>query len=84
MSDESVAARIERLVAEEHELLQHEERDRTDVEGLEQDHERLDSVRVELDRCWDLLRQRRALRNAGSDPDDAAVRDADVVEKYWQ
>jgi hypothetical protein len=41
-------------------------------------------VRVELDRCWDLLRQRRALRNAGADPDDAAVRDADVVEKYWQ
>jgi Protein of unknown function (DUF2630) len=84
MSDESVAARIERLVAEEHELLQQEERDRTDVEGLEQDHGRLDSVRVELDRCWDLLRQRRALRNAGADPDDAAVRDADVVEKYWQ
>jgi Protein of unknown function (DUF2630) len=84
MSDESVAARIERLVAEEHELLQQEERDRTDVEDLEQDQGRLDSVRVELDRCWDLLRQRRALRNAGADPDDAAVRDADVVEKYWQ
>jgi hypothetical protein len=84
MSDESVAARIERLVAEEHELLQQEQRDRTDVEGLEEDHERLDNVRVELDRCWDLLRQRRALRDAGADPDDAAVRDADVVEKYWQ
>jgi hypothetical protein len=84
MSDESVAARIERLVAEEHDLLQQEERDRTDVEGLEQDHERLDSVRVELDRCWDLLRQRRALRDSGADPDDAVVRDADVVEKYWQ
>jgi hypothetical protein len=84
MSDESVAARIERLVAEEHELLQQEQRDRTDVEGLEEDHERMDNVRVELDRCWDLLRQRRALRDAGADPDDAAVRDADVVEKYWQ
>ena len=84
MSDESVAARIERLVAEEHELLQQEQRDRSDVEGLERDHGRLDDVRVELDRCWDLLRQRRALRNAGGDPDDAAVRDADVVEKYWQ
>ena len=84
MSDESVAVRIERLVAEEHELLQQEQRDRDDVEDLEQDHERLESVRVELDRCWDLLRQRRALRDAGGDPDDAAVRDADVVEKYWQ
>jgi Protein of unknown function (DUF2630) len=84
MTDESVAARIERLVAEEHELLQQEQHDRSDVEGLERDHERLDDVRVELDRCWDLLRQRRALRDAGGDPDDAAVRDADVVEKYWQ
>src|SRR4029450_314520 len=84
MSDEGVAARIERLVAEEHELLQHEERDRTDVEGLEQDHERLDSVRVELDRCWDLLRQRRALRNAGGDPDDAVARDAGGVEEDWE
>jgi hypothetical protein len=84
MSDESVAARIERLVAEEHELLQEEQRDRADVEGLERDHERLDNVRVELDRCWDLLRQRRALRAAGGDPGDAEVRDADVVEKYRQ
>ena len=84
MSDESVAARIERLVAEEHELLQQEQRDRSDDESLEQDHERLDNVRVELDRCWDLLRQRRALRDAGGDPDSAVARDADVVEKYWQ
>jgi Protein of unknown function (DUF2630) len=84
MSDENVAARIERLVAEEHELLQQEQRDRSDDESLEQDHERLENVRVELDRCWDLLRQRRALRDAGGDPDDAAVRDPDVVEKYWQ
>jgi hypothetical protein len=84
MSDESVAARIERLVAEEHELMQQEQRDRTDVEGLEYDHDRLEGVRVELDRCWDLLRQRRALRDAGGDPDDAVARDTEVVEKYWQ
>jgi Protein of unknown function (DUF2630) len=84
MSDETVAGRIERLVAEEHELLQQEERDRPDADRLEQDHGRLAEVRVELDRCWDLLRQRRALRDAGGDPDDAQVRDADVVEKYWQ
>jgi hypothetical protein len=84
MTDESVAARIERLVAEEHELLQQEQRDRTDTDRLDQDHDRLEDVRVELDRCWDLLRQRRAIRDAGGDPDDAHVRDADVVEKYWQ
>ncbi|HEX6652507.1 MAG TPA: DUF2630 family protein [Thermoleophilaceae bacterium] len=84
MTDESVAARIERLVAEEHDLLQQEQRDRTDTDRLDQDHDRLEDVRVELDRCWDLLRQRRALRDAGGDPDDAEVRDADVVEKYQQ
>ena len=84
MSDETVADYIERLVAEEHELLQQEERDRPDTDRLEQDHDRLAQVRVELDRCWDLLRQRRALRDAGGDPDTAQVRDADVVEKYWQ
>ena len=84
MTDESVAARIERLVAEEHDLLQQEQRDRTDTNRLDQDHDRLEDVRVELDRCWDLLRQRRALRDAGGDPDNAEVRDADVVEKYQQ
>ena len=84
MSDETVAGRIERLVAEEHELLQQEERDRPDADRLEQDQGRLAEVRVELDRCWDLLRRRRALRDAGGDPDAAEVRDADVVEKYWQ
>ena len=84
MTDETVAARIERLVAEEHELLQQEQRDRTDTERLDQDHERLEGVRVELDRCWDLLRQRRALRDAGGDPESADVRDAEAVEKYLQ
>ena len=41
-------------------------------------------VEVELDRCWDLLRQRRALRDAGGDPGGAQVRDADTVERYLQ
>jgi hypothetical protein len=83
MSDESIAGRIERLVAEEHELRQREEADsRTDA--LEEDRERLQAVEVELDRCWDLLRQRRALREAGADPDDAQVRDAGTVEGYLQ
>ena len=84
MSDESIAARIERLVAEEHALLGREESDRTDEGSLDSDRERLDAVKVELDRCWDLLRQRRALRDAGSDPDDAQVRDANTVERYLQ
>ena len=84
MSDESIAARIEQLVAEEHDLRQREEADSTKEDALEDDRGRLRTVEVELDRCWDLLRQRRALRDAGADPDDAHVRDAGTVEKYLQ
>jgi hypothetical protein len=84
MSDESIAGRIEQLVAEEHELRAREEADSKDTDALEADKERLRAVEVELDRCWDLLRQRRALRGAGADPDDAHVRDAETVERYLQ
>jgi Protein of unknown function (DUF2630) len=84
MSDESVAARIEQLVAEEHGLRNRELQDSTDEERLDADRRRLDAVQVELDRCWDLLRQRRALRDAGSDPDDAEVRGPETVERYLQ
>ena len=84
MSDESIAARIERLVSEEHELRDREQVDSPHPAALEEDKERLRAVEVELDRCWDLLRQRRALRDAGSDPDQAQVRDADTVEHYQQ
>jgi hypothetical protein len=84
MSDESIAARIERLVAEEHELRAREESDSDRAERLEEDQRRLEAVEVELDRCWDLLRQRRALREAGGNPDDAQVRGADTVERYLQ
>lgn len=84
MSDESIAARIERLVSEEHELRDREQVDSPDPAALEEDRKRLSAVEVELDRCWDLLRQRRALRDAGSDPEQAAVRDADTVEHYQQ
>ena len=84
MSDESISARIERLVEEEHALRNREERDSTDATALEGDRERLHEVEVELDRCWDLLRQRRALREAGADPDQAAVRDETTVEGYLQ
>ncbi|MBV9945152.1 MAG: DUF2630 family protein [Solirubrobacterales bacterium] len=84
MSDESIADRIERLVSEEHELRHREEADHLDAERLESDQERLRAVEVELDRCWDLLRQRRALRSAGANPDDAHVRAPDTVERYLQ
>jgi hypothetical protein len=84
MSDESIAAQIERLVAEEHDLRRREQADSHSEDALEADRERLQSVEVELDRCWDLLRQRRALRSAGADPDDAQVRDARTVERYRQ
>ena len=84
MSDESIAGRIERLVTEEHELRNREQVDAPDDNALEADRERLSAVEVELDRCWDLLRQRRALRDAGADPDEAQVRDADTVEGYQQ
>jgi uncharacterized protein DUF2630 len=82
--DESIAERIERLVAEEHALRVREEEDSTDVEALERDRARLRNVEVELDRCWDLLRRRRASRAAGRDPDEAQLRDADTVEGYLQ
>jgi Protein of unknown function (DUF2630) len=84
VTDESIAARIERLVAEEHDLRTREQAERNDDDALEADRSRLSEVGVELDRCWDLLRQRRALRGAGADPEDADTRDADTVERYLQ
>ena len=84
MSDESIAARIEGLVAEEHDLRSREQTDSADADALADERERLRAVEVELDRCWDLLRRRRALRDAGADPDEAEARDADTVERYQQ
>ena len=84
MSDESIATRIEGLVKEEHELRSREQADKQDDDALEGDRDRLSEVEVELDRCWDLLRQRRALREAGADPGQAEVRDAGTVERYLQ
>jgi hypothetical protein len=48
------------------------------------DQVRLEKIKVELDQCWDLLRQRDARREFGQDPDRAKVRPASVVERYKQ
>jgi hypothetical protein len=84
MADESVLNRIEELVSQEHALQRREEGDATDQDALAEDRRRLADISVELDRCWDLLRQRRARRDAGVDPGDAEVRDAETVERYRQ
>jgi hypothetical protein len=80
MADEQIHASIEQLVEEEHELWQRE----SDGIATEDDRHRLESLKVSLDQCWDLLRQRRALREAGRNPDAAEVRPGDVVERYEQ
>jgi Protein of unknown function (DUF2630) len=80
MDDPQVHATIEELVAEEHELWALE----SSGAATEADRRRLQEVKVSLDQCWDLLRQRRAFREAGADPDAAAVRRAEVVEGYEQ
>lgn len=79
MNDEGVLNSIERLVKEEHTLLAQKEESRAP-----ETHERLAAVEVELDRCWDLLRQRRARREFHQDPDDASIRDEGTVERYLQ
>jgi hypothetical protein len=84
MSDESILNRIESLVDEEHALLRRERDDASDEDALAADRGRLEQVSVELVRCWGLLRQRRAPRDAGQDPDGAAAREADTVEHYRQ
>ena len=76
-NDQNVLEHIGRLVEEERVL--HASGARTDRE-----QQRLHELKIELDQCWDLLRQRRALREFGEDPNRAAVRPADIVEGYTQ
>ena len=75
MADASVLAHIERLAAEEHELFA-----RDSLE--EAQSKRLAAIQTELDQCWDLLRQRRALREYGQDAAQARARAPEVVKKY--
>ncbi len=79
-TDQPVLAHIQQLVEEEHRLFEQGERGTVG----EMDRQRLAQVQVELDQCWDLLRQRRALREVGLDPNMAQVRPAQVVENYEQ
>jgi Protein of unknown function (DUF2630) len=74
-TDKSVLKHIERLVAEEKELYAHSEMSNAQ-------RTRLATINVELDQCWDLLRQRRGLREFGRDPDEAEIRPPKVVENY--
>ena len=76
-TDGSVLRHIEQLVTEEHRL-------QAQDSLTEEERGRLKAVEVELDQSWDLLRQRRALRAVGQDPDKAQVRPPDIVEKYEQ
>jgi len=80
MDDEQIHRTIEELVAEEHRLWEDEARGG----DAEADAKRLAEVKISLDRCWDLLRQRRAYEESSLDPDAARVRDETVVENYLQ
>ncbi len=80
MDDAQVRARIEELVAEEHRLWDAE----SSGNSSPADRERLEEVKLSLDQCWDLLRQRRALEQYGMDPDAAQPRSTDTVENYEQ
>ena len=75
--DQPVLNHINRLVNEEEKLY-------GKSQLTEDDDRRLAELKVELDQCWDLLRQRRALREFGKDPDKAKARSAKVVENYEQ
>jgi hypothetical protein len=80
MNDQEILNRINQLVQEEHDLLSQEEQGEITDPG----NERMRALEVTLDQCWDLLRQRRARREFGADPDEAHVRSAEVVEHYKQ
>jgi hypothetical protein len=80
MDDTNILKHITELVNEEHQLM-------NQAEGIglnDEEEARMKALEVSLDQCWDLLRQRRARRNAGLNPDEAQVRDPNIVEHYQQ
>ncbi|HLY66550.1 MAG TPA: DUF2630 family protein [Chloroflexota bacterium] len=80
MDDNAILAEISRLVIEEHKL----EAEAVGRGPGNPEHEQLKSIETTLDQCWDLLRQRRARREFGQDPDQVQARDATTVERYLQ
>jgi hypothetical protein len=77
--DKTIFSRIDELVSEEHELRAKHAAGQVDNAD---EQARLRALEVELDQCWDLLRQRRAKREFGENPDDAQARSGDTVEGY--
>ena len=80
MDEIEIVHRIGKLVEDEHKL----EREHAGTAPTEAEVAHLRELEVALDQCWDLLRQRRARRDAGQNPNDAAVRAVRVVEGYQQ
>lgn len=80
MEDPQIHSSIDRMVEEEHQLWERE----AAGEATDGDRQRLAALRVSLDQCWDLLRQRRARRDAGQNPEGAELRSPEVVERYEQ
>ncbi len=80
MNETEIVQRISALVEDEHAL----ERSHAGTPPSEEEVRRLQDIEVALDQCWDLLRQRRARRNAGEDPEGAQVRPEGMVEGYQQ
>ena len=80
MSSPQILSRIGELVDEERNLRERHRERRLD----EPERFRMEEIDIQLDQCWDLLNQRRALREFGADPYQAQVRDEDTVERYQQ
>ena len=80
MDDQDIVRRIGELADEEHQLEKAHAGEPLGDDGVQ----RMRELEIALDQCWDLLRQRRARRNAGQDPDDASARTEGVVEGYQQ
>jgi hypothetical protein len=78
MDDGRIMSKIDELAREEHELFEKE----SNGKATEGERQRLRRLQVTLDQCWDLLRQRRARRAAGQNPEDAELRDEKTVEGY--
>ena len=81
--DADIHERIDSLIARQHEIRQHLA-DGESQGAQADDKAALDVIEATLDQCWDLLRQRQALREFGQDPGAATVRPAAEVEGYRQ